>query len=115
MQGSTAGYFGIYDFQGLPTLLSNGMPDSIPATYTVHQPESNVVDLIELGGAGLRADGNNQTMMHDKTTFEDPRAVVLRGGFDGWFSWFVDSDCPPGRGWHGVDCCSERGRLLRDP
>ena len=76
LQGSTAGYFGIYDFQDLPTLLSSGMPTSIPATYTVHQPESDVVDLIELGGAGLRADGNNQTMMHDrsrdKTTFEDP-------------------------------------------
>jgi len=75
LQGSTAGYFGIYDFQDLPTLLSSGMPTSIPATYTVHQPESDVVDLIELGGAGLRADGNNQTMMHDrsrdKTTFED--------------------------------------------
>ena len=64
LQGSTAGYFGIYDFSDLPSLLSAGtLPNSIPATYTVHQPESDVVDLIELGGAGIRADGSNQTMM----------------------------------------------------
>ena len=78
LQGSTAGYFGIYDFSDLPSLLEsagNTLPDSIPATYTVHQPESDVTHLIELGGAGVRADGNRQTMMRDssrdKSTFED--------------------------------------------
>ena len=63
LQGSTAGYFGIYDFSSLPSLLGSSFPDSIPATYTVYQPESDVRNLIELGGAGIRADGNNQKMM----------------------------------------------------
>ena len=94
LQGSTAGYFGIYDFSNLPTLLQSAgstMPNSIPATYTVHQPESDIVDLIELGGAGIRADGNNQTRMRDssadKTTFEDsPRnmdAITLSQKLNG--------------------------------
>ena len=78
LQGSTAGYFGIYEFSELPSLLQSSgstMPNFIPATYTVYQPESDVADLIELGGAGVRADGNDQTKMRDssrdKSTFED--------------------------------------------
>jgi len=78
MQGSTAGYFGIYDFSALTDLLASGtLPQSIPATYTCLQPESDVRSMIELGGEGKYADGQDATVNPDagqnpgKATFED--------------------------------------------
>jgi len=92
LQTSTAGYFGIYDFSDLTNLLSGGdFPQSIPATYTCLQPESDVRHMIELGGAGLYADGQNATVNPDsgqnpgKETFEDIDAVewiAAQGGED---------------------------------
>jgi len=56
LQGSTAGYLGVYDFPALPQALSGGaFPQSVPANYTCLQPESDVRALIELGGQGHRA------------------------------------------------------------
>ena len=79
IQGSTAGYMGIYDFTGIKTILDGltgaALPKSIAATYTIVEGESKISDRIELGGKGKRADGNDQTMMMDssadKETFED--------------------------------------------
>lgn len=84
IQGSTAGYMGIYDFTGITATL-NGIPASntgestfpasIAATYTIVEGESKISDRIDLRCKGKRADGNDQTMMMDssadKDTFED--------------------------------------------
>lgn len=102
LQGSTAGYFGIYDFSSLPSLLGSSFPDSIPATYTVYQPESDVRNLIELGGAGIRADGNNQKMMRDssrdKSTFEDVDGMEWIAAADGQDYFIIHED---GGNWYG--------------
>ena len=79
IQGSTAGYMGIYDFTGVTATLNAldapALPTSIAATYTIVEGESKISDRIDLGGKGKRADGNDQTMMRDssadKNTFED--------------------------------------------
>ena len=79
IQGSTAGYMGIYDFTGVKDVLDAltvpNLPAKIDATYTIVEGESKVSDRIDLGGKGKRADGNDQTMMRDssadKHTFED--------------------------------------------
>lgn len=88
LQGSTAGYFGIYDFSSLPNLLS-GLPDSIPATYTCYQPSTNVSDQIELGGQGQRADGKDATIFTDKSKtvqrFEDVDGMEWISSADGDF------------------------------
>lgn len=90
LQTSTAGYFGIYDFSGLTGLLSGGdFPQSVPATYTCLQPESDIRHMIELGGAGLYADGQNATVNPDKgqnpgkETFEDIDASEWIAAKDG--------------------------------
>jgi len=78
LQGSTGGYFGIYDFSNLTGLLAAGsLPDSIPATYSCLQPEGDIQNQIVLGGAGQYADGQNAKVMPDQGqnpgigTFED--------------------------------------------
>lgn len=79
VQGSTAGYYGIYSTPTLKTVLDgltgSALPSSIPGTYELIEGESDVNDRIHLGGKGMRADGANQTMMYDKdadkSTFED--------------------------------------------
>lgn len=90
LQSSTAGYFGIYDFPDLPTLLAKGsLPQSIPATYTCLQPESDIVDLVKLNGKGQYADGQDARYMPDKgqnpgkSTFEDVDAVEWVAAKDG--------------------------------
>eukprot|EP00439_Symbiodinium_sp_Y106_P081022 s492_g19.t3 len=102
LQGSTAGYFGIYDFSSLPSLLGSSFPDSVPATYTVYQPESDVRSLIELGGAGIRADGNNQKMMRDtsrdKSTFEDVDGMEWIAAANGQDYFIIHED---GGNWYG--------------
>lgn len=90
MQGSTAGYMGIYDLPSLPAMLSGlaggALPGTIPATYELIEGETDITAQIELGGKGIRADGNDQTHMRDssadKPTFED---------IDG-LEWFAASD-----------------------
>jgi len=79
VQGSTAGYYGIYSTPTLKTTLdglaAGVLPQSISgATYEMIEGESKIDDRIELNGKGLRADGQNSTLMNDgtdKTTFED--------------------------------------------
>lgn len=79
IQGSTAGYMGIYDFTGVTTTLNGltapALPTSIAATYTIVEGESKISDRVDLGGKGKRADGNYQSHMRDssadKNTFED--------------------------------------------
>eukprot|EP00429_Kryptoperidinium_foliaceum_P046422 CAMPEP_0176105052 /NCGR_PEP_ID=MMETSP0120_2-20121206/52715_1 /TAXON_ID=160619 /ORGANISM="Kryptoperidinium foliaceum, Strain CCMP 1326" /LENGTH=759 /DNA_ID=CAMNT_0017439163 /DNA_START=525 /DNA_END=2802 /DNA_ORIENTATION=+ len=78
LQGSTAGYFGIYDFSEVTAKLASGtLPASIPATYTCLQPESDITSMIDLGGAGQYADGQTAVVNPDqgqnpgKKTFED--------------------------------------------
>ena len=82
VQGSTAGYYGIYSTPTLKTVLDgltgSALPSSIPATYELLEGESDITARIHLGGKGKRADGGNQTMMYDgkgstpdKATFED--------------------------------------------
>ena len=63
MQTSTAGYFGIYDFSGFD--LSSGFPSKIPATYTNLQGEVDVTAQIELGGKGMKANGEPQLTNSD--------------------------------------------------
>jgi hypothetical protein len=100
VQGSTAGYFGIYDFTGVGGLISaaHGFPGAIPATYHLLEGERDIVGQIMLGGKGLKANGMDQTTMSDsygvaedgtvtdsaKRTFED---------IDG-LEWFASSDAP---------------------
>jgi len=90
LQSSTAGYFGIYDFSGLDDLLAGGeLPASIPATYTCLQPESDITSMIELGGAGLYADGQDAHVNPDagqnpgKETFEDIDGMEWIAASDG--------------------------------
>lgn len=87
LQGSTAGYFGVYSFPTLPTLLESGMPDSIPATYTCYQPSSSVTAQIELGGQGMRADGQNASIFTDRSKtvqrFEDVDGMEWIASADG--------------------------------
>lgn len=80
MQGSTAGYFGIYDFTGVTALLDgDGFPSMIPAVYTCLQGETDITAQVELGGKGQYANGANASYNHDrgqepgegKVTFED--------------------------------------------
>mgnify|MGYP000844124088 FL=1 len=66
LQGSTCGYFGIYDFSSeifakLEAARAAGtwFPTKIAATYTVLQPETSVVNQIQLGGKGKYANGND--------------------------------------------------------
>ena len=90
LQSSTAGYLGIYDFSALTGLLTGGeLPNSIPATYTCLQPESDIVDQVILNGKGQYADGQDARYMPDKgqnpgkTTFEDIDAVEWVAAKDG--------------------------------
>jgi hypothetical protein len=66
LQGSTCGYFGIYDFSSeifakleAARLAGTWFPTKIAATYTVLQPETSVVNQIQLGGKGKYANGND--------------------------------------------------------
>ena len=87
MQGSTAGYMGIYDLTAgnaedsrsiadvLGGLSAGQLPDYIPAGYELVEGETKISDRIDLGGKGIRADGGDQTLMNDGKaeydTFED--------------------------------------------
>ena len=71
---------GIYDFttgvtNSISGLTAPALPTSIAATYTIVEGESKISDRIDLRCKGKRADGNDQTMMMDKSadkdTFED--------------------------------------------
>ena len=41
------------------------LPAALSAVYTVVQPETSIVDQIELGCKGITADGGDQTVMND--------------------------------------------------
>eukprot|EP00746_Dinoflagellata_sp_MGD_P152769 gnl/MRDRNA2_/MRDRNA2_83870_c0_seq1.p1 gnl/MRDRNA2_/MRDRNA2_83870_c0~~gnl/MRDRNA2_/MRDRNA2_83870_c0_seq1.p1 ORF type:complete len:771 (-),score=170.08 gnl/MRDRNA2_/MRDRNA2_83870_c0_seq1:463-2601(-) len=96
LQGSTAGYFGIYDFSGITDLLKDGnLPDSIPATYTCKQGSTDIDAMIELGGQGKTADGNDALQLTDSSKtvkrFEDIDAIEWFAATDG--DWvFIHED-----------------------
>jgi len=87
VQGSTAGYFGIYDMSAgsssdgrslkavLDELAPGQLPDGIPARYELLEGETDVSRRIDLGGKGQLADGRRANTMRDKdterNTFED--------------------------------------------
>jgi hypothetical protein len=90
IQGSTAGWMGLYDLMGVASLIntahqSASFPTKIPATFTLLQGEQDITSQIELGGKGRKANGAYQTVMSDsysvasdgsitdsaKVTFED--------------------------------------------
>lgn len=90
VQGSTAGWMGIYDFAGVAGLINTAhqnaaFPTKIPATFTLLQGEQDITAQIKLGGKGRKANGAYQTHMSDsyskaadgaetdsaKVTFED--------------------------------------------
>jgi len=85
LQGSTCGYFGIYDFSSeifakLEAARAAGtwFPTKIAATYTVLQPETSVVNQIQLGGKGKYANGNDaryNIQSSSNTAFASFRAV----------------------------------------
>jgi hypothetical protein len=92
VQGSTAGYMGIYDATGITATLTGlaagALPGSFDATYEIIEGESDISDRIYLGGKGKRADGNDQTHMYDgsdKNTFEDIDGLE-------WFAAAGDKD-----------------------
>lgn len=80
VQGSTAGYFAIYDLTAgastdsrslksiLGQLPAGQLPDGIPAKYELlDEGETDVTGRIDLGGKGQRADGGLQTHIHDSS------------------------------------------------
>jgi len=101
IQTSTAGYYGIYDYTGIQSLLAGissscsgdaCFPDVIPTTYTVLQGELDVTAQIQLGGKGQYVGGKDATRNYDsypgdgKVTFED---------IDG-FEWLSSADSTDG-------------------
>ena len=90
VQGSTAGYMGIYDFAGIENTLSlltkPALPTSIGASYTIIEGESDITARVMLKGKGKRADGGVQTKMNDgtdKVTFEDIDGLEWIAAADG--------------------------------
>lgn len=86
IQGSTCGYFGHYYLTNLKEELadlvssSGELPESVASEYYVYQGELPIVDQIELGGAGIMANGEpalkvyhgkNMTNPDITETFED--------------------------------------------
>lgn len=75
IQGSTAGWMGLYDFTGVADLIntahqSNTFPTKIPATFTLLQGEQDITAQIKLGGKGRKANGAYQTHMSDSYSIE---------------------------------------------
>ena len=75
LQGSTCGYFGIYDFSSeifakleAARLDGTWFPTRIAATYINLQGEKNIVNQIQLGGKGKLANGNDARYMVDSAT-----------------------------------------------
>ncbi|KAJ1634199.1 hypothetical protein T492DRAFT_611328 [Pavlovales sp. CCMP2436] len=96
--GSTAGYIGKYEFPTLGTLIAavasdpvaDAFPASIPGTYTafVGTGTNSLSSQIDLGGKGLRADGNTQITHMDggaveKDRFEDVDGLEVFASLDG--------------------------------
>jgi len=89
VQGSTAGYYGIYKATDLKTKLNAltgdvSLPTGLTGTYEMIEGESDIDDRVKfcntastgscVAGQGKRADGGDQTLMNDgndKKTFED--------------------------------------------
>lgn len=102
IQGSTAGYFGIYDFDGVTDLLnelgaSGEFPSAIPANYTVLQGETDVTPQVMLGGKGMYRHGGNATMNYDraqaagegKATFEDVDGMEWYAAADSEYGYLL--------------------------
>lgn len=71
VQGSTAGYFGKYTLElatALAGMTGMDLPDMVDSSYLLYQGETDVVDLIDLGGKGQLACGFNATYMYDSVT-----------------------------------------------
>jgi len=105
MQGSTCGYFGIYDFTGITSLLTAAknagtwFPTKVPSVYTALQGERDITAQIQLGGKGMYANGNSALYNPDssssvaagvgggKPTFEDIDGlewIAAKGTTDGY-------------------------------
>lgn len=100
IQGSTAGYFGIYSFDNVTSLLNElegDFPAAIPATYTVLQGETDITAQIMLGGKGQYAHGGDATMNYDdaqepgagKVTFEDVDGIEWISAADSEMGYLV--------------------------
>ena len=94
MQTSTAGYYGIYDFTGID--LSAGFPEKIASTYTNLQGEVDITAQIELGGKGMKANGEPQLTNSDSYSVADDGTIsdsakVTFEDIDG-FEWLASSD-----------------------
>jgi len=100
VQGSTAGYFGHY-YVHTHTIMSDfnsgRLPVSVDATYFVYQGENDIVDQIDLGGAGLLASADvcpgavDATVNCDrdnsvKRTFEDIDGFEVIAAKDGLYA-----------------------------
>mgnify|MGYP003684246873 CR=1 FL=1 len=99
VQGSTAGHFGIYAFEGITSLLNSGMPSKIPASYTLLQGEQDITSQIQLGGKGVKANGETQKTMSDTYRVSDgvvtDSAKVTFEDVDG-LEWYGSSDSSDG-------------------
>lgn len=77
LQGSTCGYFGIYDLSSVTGLLTAAksagtwFPTRIPAVYTALQGERDITAQIMLGGKGKYANGNDARYMVDSSSAAD--------------------------------------------
>lgn len=107
IQTSTAGYFGIYDYTGVKSLLDAisatscagdaCFPDTIPSTYTNLQGEVDVTSQIMLGGKGQYKDGFDALRNYDSSGYADGAGTgkVTFEDIDG-FEWLASSDSEHG-------------------
>ena len=95
VQGSTAGYFGIYEVQNMVTDLTNAaageFPEYFDASYEMIEGETNINTRINLCAAGsgctqgkLAKSGKDATEMYDGATNDD--------GSEKWKTTFEDID-----------------------
>jgi hypothetical protein len=95
MQGSTAGYYGIYSFLNvaaeIEAAVNSGLhfPHHVAGQYTYHQGELDITSQIVLGGKGVKANGKGQLTNSDsgqepgKATFEDVDGLEWIAAADG--------------------------------
>mmetsp|Transcript_8874 Transcript_8874/g.13445 ORF Transcript_8874/g.13445 Transcript_8874/m.13445 type:complete len:830 (+) Transcript_8874:287-2776(+) len=97
IQGSTAGYYGIYDFLNISSEIQSAVesgstfPSVLSGKYTVLQGELDITAQIKLGGKGIKANGQPQTTNSDsgqepgKVTFEDIDGLEWIAASDGTY------------------------------
>ena len=93
VQGSTAGYMGIYDLTGILDAITTAdaadeFPTMIPATYHNLQGEVSIVSQVVLGGQGMYAHGGNATMNYDNPNDLPGEGTATFEDIDG-LEWFA--------------------------